>query len=87
LNSARQRAEATVGIQQTGWPRGGAAKIDSLRIELNHPSASLTVNDLFFNPLDPLFPDLKNRHPGPASFAPLRTFPAGAGFFRNTALA
>ena len=34
-----------------------------MHIELNHSSPSLTVNDLFFNPLDRVFPDLIHRHP------------------------
>jgi len=36
-----------------------------MHIELNFPSPALTVNDLFFNPLDEVFPDLESRHPCP----------------------
>lgn len=64
-----------------------------MRIELNHPSLSLTVDNLFFHPLDQVFPDLKNRHPCPefpdedwlraGVLRSLEDVPSGRGFLQE----
>ena len=73
--------------------RGWAAKIDSMQIEPNYPPPSLTVNDLFFNPLHQVFPDLQNRHPCPefpdedwlraGVLRSLEDVPSGRGFLQE----
>ena len=64
-----------------------------MHIELNNSSPSLTVNDLFFDPLDRVFPDLINRHPCPefpdedwlraGVLRSLEDVPSGRGFLQE----